>query len=333
MKRAALLLLVLPLAEVASAAQRPMPSHQTSTAAAAVAVRDVARVNGVAVTSDRVAAALSALLPQESFHRNLGAEKMAALRKQALATVIDEELAYQDGVRRGITASDTDIRAAWTQTIARYGGAQKFDEALRQSGVSRSAVEHEISRRLVVEKNYGLSVMDHCGVTRDEAQRFFADNPDRFVEPEQVHVFAITVGVDPSSNATTWAEAKARAAAARKALDGGTTFAEAVRTYSTDPSREKGGDMGFVHRGSMSGPFDAVVQKLPVGTPSDVIESLYGYHVVLVSEVRPPQRKTFEQVSAGLIKDLSSSRCAERKETWLARLRASARIETSEPAE
>jgi hypothetical protein len=330
MKIAALLLLVLPLTEVASAAQRPMPSHHTTTPAT-VAVREVARVNGVAVTSDRLAAALSTLVPQESFHRNVSAEKMAALRQQALATLIDEELAYQDGVRRGITASDADMRAAWTQTVARYGGARKFDEALRQAAISQSTVEHEIARRLIVEKNYGLAVLSHCSVTKDEALRFFTDNPDRFVEPEQVHVYAITVGVDPSSSAGRWAEAKVRAEEARKALDGGTTFADAARIYSTDPSREKGGDMGFVHRGSMSGPFDAVVQKLAVGTPSDVIESLYGYHVVLVSEVRPPQRKTFDQVSATLVKDLSSTRCAERKDAWLAGLRASASIQTSEP--
>ena len=61
-------------------------------------------------------------------------------------------------------------------------------------------------------------------------------------------------------------------------------------------------------------------------------DRIYGYHIVLVSEVTPPQKKTFEQVSATLTKDLSATRCAERKETWLSGLRAAARIQLHEAA-
>jgi parvulin-like peptidyl-prolyl isomerase len=331
MTRVAILLLLLPLTAPALAAQRPVPSHAATTAVPAGTAQEVARVNGVAVTSDRLAAALAALIPQESFHQNVSADKMASLRQQALATVIDEELAYQDAVRRGMRPSSADLKSAWTQTVARYGGAATFDAALRQAGVSRESIEREINRRLLIEKNYSRSVMDHCSVSPEEAESFFTQNPDRFVEPEQVHVHAITIGVDPSSGAAQWRQAKSRAQEARAALDRGMTFAEAAKTYSTDPSREHGGDMGFMHRGSMAGPFEAIVQKLPVGTPSDVVESLYGYHVVMVSEVHPAQRKTFDQVSSSLVKDLSATRCTERRDQWLGGLRAAARIQKSEP--
>lgn len=329
MRSVAILLLVLPLVGVVPAAQRPVPSHTPAAPAVAAAITEVARVNGVAVTSDRLAAALSSLIPQESFHRHISEEKLASIRRQALASIIDEELAYQDGVRRGITVSQSDVRKAWAQTVARYGGASAFQNALRQSGITKVSVEQEINRRLVVEKNYTVSVMNACGVTRSEAQRFFTEHPERFVEPEQLHVHAITVGVDPSSPAARWREAKARVDEARAALDRGTPFAEVARTYSTDPSRDAGGDMGFIHRGSLAPPFDAVVESLSAGTPSPVIESLYGYHVVLVSEARPPLQKTFDQVAATLVGDLASARCAERKDAWLAGLRAAARIQTS----
>ena len=61
--------------------------------------------------------------------------------------------------------------------------------------------------------------------------------------------------------------------------------------------------------------------------PSDVVESIYGYHVVLVTEVRPAAGKPFEQVAEGLARDLSTTRCDERRTTWLAGLRAAARVE------
>lgn len=332
MNAAACLSLVLVMAVPPLAAQQPVPSHAPVPAASASAPTEVARVNDVAVTSDRLAAALFALIPQESFHRNVAAPRLAELRQQALSSVIDDELAYQDGLRRGLRAAPADVRKAWDQTVARYGGPAAFTGALRQSGLSRASVEREITRRLIVERNYSLSVTDGCRVSAADAQRFFAEHPERFVEPEQLRVQAITIGVNPSSPSSAWAEAKARAAQARAALDEGTTFAAAARTYSTDPSREKGGDMGFVHRGSLASPFEEVVAQLPAGSTSAVVESLYGYHILRVSEVRPPLAKTFDQVSATLIEDLSATRCAERKDAWLAQLRTAARIQLLEAA-
>ncbi len=333
MNAAVCLSLVLVVAVPPVAAQQPVPSHAPAPAASAAATTDVARVNGVAVTSDRLAAALSALIPQESFHRNVDARRMAELRTQALSSVVDDELAYQDGVRRGLRAAPADVRKAWDQTVARYGGPASFTSALRQSGLTRASVEQEIARRLIVERNYSDSVTKGCRVASAEARQFFGEHPERFVEPEQLHVLAITIGVNPSSPSSAWTDAKARAAEARAALDTDTTFDAVARTYSTDPSREKGGDMGFVHRGSLASPFDAVVERLPPGGTSAVVESLYGYHILRVSEVRPSQAKTFEQVSATLMNDLSATRCAERKDAWLAQLRAAARVQLLEGAQ
>lgn len=284
-------------------------------------------MNGVAVTSDRVAAALSALIPQESFHRNVSADRMSALRTQALSSVIDEELIYQEGVQGGLTPSASELKAAWSQTVARYGGAARFDEQLKKAGVTRASVDRELSRRIVIDHSMKRSVLDQCRVTKEDAERFYLMNPDRFVEPEQLHVHAVTVTVNPSGGPDDWQKAKARAGEAKRALERGRAFADVARSFSTDAGRDTGGDMGFVHRGGLASPFDAIVANLPVGSPSEVVQSIYGYHIVLVSEVRQPQKRSFDQVSATLITDLASTRCTERRDGWVAALRARARIQ------
>jgi peptidyl-prolyl cis-trans isomerase C len=263
----------------------------------------------------------------------VGAEKMAELRGRALASVIDEELEYQEGVRRKIVPTDAELKAAWTATVTRNGGERGFAATMARAGLTEEGVRRELARRIVVERTTRLAVLDRCSVTPEEARRFFIANPNRFVEPEQMHVLGITFGVDPSSPREKWQEARRRAEEVRRALDGGASFAELARTHSTDPSRDKGGDMGFVHDGTLASPFDQAVKALRIGTPSGVIESLYGYHILLVSEIRPPQRKTFEQVGDGLVTDLSAKRCAEQQDAWLASLRASARIEMLDGAQ
>ena len=324
--------LILPLCAASLAAQRPVASHAPSTPApATAAVPTVAHVNGVAIVSDRLSAALSSLIPQESFHRNVSPEKMATLRAQALASLIDEELEYQDGVRRKIRATDADIRTAWTGMARQYGGEAKFRAALAGAHVTEANVRQELVRQIVIKKSVDTAVTNRCAVTVDDAAAFFRSNPERFVQPEQVHVFGITVGVDPSSNATVWQAAKAKAEEAHRALAEGRAFADVAAQYSSDPSRTDGGDMGLVHRGSMSAPFEEIVKGLKVGETSEVIESLYGYHVLRITDVRPPEQKTFDQVSATLVKDLTSRRCTEQKTAWLAGLHAAATIDQTEP--
>jgi peptidyl-prolyl cis-trans isomerase C len=309
-----------------------VPVHEVGeTATAPSRPHDVARVNGAPITSDRLDAAVGALIPMESFHRNVSVEKMAELRQRALQTLVDDELQYQDGVRQAIKVSDKDVQAVWDKTVAQYGGAKAFDAALSRARTTRDAARIEIRRTLIIDKAYERSVTAQCQVSRDDVQRFFVANPDRFVEPEQLHIYAITVGVDPSSTSAQWAAARARAGQALEELKAGASFEATVLKYSTDPSKAQGGDMGFLHRGSLSETFERVARELPVGRFSDVIQTIYGYHIVRVSEVRPARKKSFEDVSATLQSDLTAARCAERKDAWLAGLRARASVALLEP--
>jgi peptidyl-prolyl cis-trans isomerase C len=339
MKTLTLLLASLAVCLAASAAEQAMPSSERPMPAHAVAgpvrapAHEVARVNGVPLMSSRLDAAVSSLIPAESFHRNVSAEKMAALRRQALRTLVDDELKYQDGVRRMVRASDADVETGLTQAAKRYGGRRTFEEALRQSGASMVDMRREIRRAITIKKVSARSVATRCEVSRSEAARFFRANPDRFVEPERLHIYAITVGVDPSSTPQQWADGRSRAAEALRELEAGASFEDMALKYSTDPSKTTGGDMGLVHRGSLSDAFEHVASDLPLGRSSGVIETLYGYHIVRVSEVRPPQKRTFAEVAATLTKDLTAKRCTDLNDAWMSGLRAQAKVVLSEPGQ
>jgi len=315
----------------ASAAQQPVASHPTA-ASTHSPVRDVGRVNGVPLTSDRVDAALNALIPMESFHRNVGPDSLAALRQRALQNVIDEELHYQDGVRLGLTASDAEVDEGLARARRGSQSPDAFDQALRQARVPMAVLRQEIRRALTIKKAYDHEVTSRCQVDAAEAERFYADNRERFVVPEQLHVYAITVGVDPSSSSRQWADASARANDVLRQLRSGASFDELARTYSTDPSREKGGDMGLFHRGTLNDEFEKVARGMKPGDVSDVVQTLYGYHIIRVAEIRPPEQRSYADMGEEIKKDLTSKRCADTAGAWTARLRAGATIELADAA-
>ena len=308
-----------------AAAQVPVASHATGRSATA-AVREVARVNGVSLGPDRLDAALRALLPLESFHRNVSPDRMAALRSKALQSVVDDELQYQEGVRLHLTASDAEVDATVARVARSYKSGKALDEARRRAGVSLADFRSEIRRTLTIEHARNHEVTDRCQVDAGQAARFYAENPGRFVVPEQLHLQVITIGVDPSGSASQWAAAKATATDVLRQLKAGASFERLAASHSTDPSRNTGGDMGFVHRGSLTDEFEKATSNLKTGEVSDVVHTLFGYHIVRLAGVTPPERKALADVASDIRKDLTTSRCAETDRAWLAALRARASI-------
>ena len=87
----------------------------------------------------------------------------------------------------------------------------------------------------------------------------------------------------PENVTRTKEEAKARATEAqKKAKDGKSKFEDLVKEYSDEPKAgERGGDLGTFPKGSMVPEFQAALDKMKIGDISDVVETPFGFHVIL----------------------------------------------------
>jgi peptidyl-prolyl cis-trans isomerase D len=66
----------------------------------------------------------------------------------------------------------------------------------------------------------------------------------------------------------------------------GASFADIARKYSQDPgSAVQGGSLGCVTKGQMVKPFEEALFGLAEGKRSDVVESNFGYHVILLEKI------------------------------------------------
>ena len=219
-----------------------------------------------------------------------------------------------------------------TQAAKTYGGTRKFEEALARSGSTLADARREIRRALTIAKTRDVAVTAKCPVSDEEALRFFKANPDRFVEPEQLHIYAITVGVDPSSTPAQWAAAKSRAEEARREHLGRRLLrGDGAEVFDRSEPQQRAATWDSSTAAASTDAFEQVAKSLPIGQPSGVIETLYGYHIVRVSEVRPPQPRTFAEVRVNLRRDLAAKRCTDLNESWMAGLRADAEVVVAEP--
>ena len=86
----------------------------------------------------------------------------------------------------------------------------------------------------------------------------------------------------PPNVTRTKEEAKARAEEAQKKAKKGDKFEDLVKEYSDEPGAgQRGGDLGNFPKGAMVPEFQAGLEKIKVGEISDVVETPFGFHVIL----------------------------------------------------
>lgn len=330
---AALLLLLasVPLAEQLA----PVPAHARNRPASP-APSVVARVNGAAVGSEELDAALNALIPLSSYHQNVKPDKLQELRRQALDGLIDEELRYQDAVRLNVRVAPIEVELALDRARRTYGNADAFERARHEAGATLPQLRASILRALMIQKAYEQVVASRCRISDSDAADYYHANPARFVQPEQLRVSLITIGVDPSASRADWERARRAAQDAARRITAGTPFDTLLREYSkpespmAPQSSLKSGDLGFVHRGQLIDEFERALAGARPGTVTPVIQTIYGFHLLRVAEIRPPVPKSFLDMKATIVRDLTETRCSQAGAEWSKRLRASARIEIVE---
>ncbi len=65
----------------------------------------------------------------------------------------------------------------------------------------------------------------------------------------------------------------------------GESFEKLAKEYSNDPaSARRGGDLGYYGRNSFEPNFESYVWSAPIGQLSDVIETKYGFHLIIVTD-------------------------------------------------
>ncbi len=142
-------------------------------------------------------------------------------------------------------------------------------------------------------------------VSEEDLRAAYDEERERFETVEERRARHILIEVaDGQEDA---ARAAAEAAAAR--VRAGEDFAAVAAEVSADAgTKAQGGDLGWIGRGMLPGPFEEALFSMQVGEVSDPVLSEFGYHVIRFDELRAGDQQPFEAVRDELAAELRTRR-------------------------
>lgn len=151
-------------------------------------------------------------------------------------------------------------------------------------------------------------------VTQSDIEAYYTENQAEFTTSEVVKARHILKQFpEGTRNPTDEQRTETKAAAeellktVKDELAAGTSFADLAKTHSEGPSGADGGALGssipdlppgkYFGRGQMVKPFEeACFDILEPGEVSDLVETVFGYHIIQLEEKHPPVLKSFPEV-------------------------------------
>ena len=217
---------------------------------------------------------------------------VAQLQREVAQSLVDELLLAKEAQRRKLQPD----HAAIAQTI------QGYEERYRTSAQWQAnrarllpGLQAKLERDSLLEQ-LTRQVKQAGEPTPSQLEQYWQSHQDKFTEPEQVHLAMILLKVDPASPQTQWDGAREEGAAVVKRLRAGADFGQLAQLHSTDASAQRGGDLGYVHRGMLPEPAQVAVDKLKPGEISDAVPMLEGIAVFRLDERKPARLNALQAV-------------------------------------
>lgn len=118
-----------------------------------------------------------------------------------------------------------------------------------------------------------------------EAHKIYDQTVEQIGPDGLIQVAHILIMAKQQAPQSEWDAAKVRIDSIYQALKNGADFAELAKKVSQDPgSAREGGLLPFVQRGRLVKEFEDAAYALQPGEMSGVIQSPYGYHIILMKE-------------------------------------------------
>lgn len=236
-------------------------------------------------------------------------------------TLIEEEVE-----KRKIKVTKDDTEKELKNIIDKIGSKEKFNEILKQNGISTTQFKKDLDEEVKMKKLVGM--LSKITISDNDAKKFYNENIAKFKYQDKVRASHILISANPeeikqklmseeANKGLSESEIKTKVSEemalklekTKKLLaeikKDPNSFAKFSKDNSDDTtSAKQGGDLGFFTKQEMVEPFSKAAFAQKPNTIGEIVQSPYGYHIIMVKDRvkagQEPYAKVKEEIKAYL---------------------------------
>lgn len=200
----------------------------------------------------------------------------------------------------GIKATDGEISKKFEETKKQAFPTEKgYQDFLKSSGQTEASLRDRIRTEVLSNKIRDAVIKNSQNVSDDEAREYYTKNGEQFGTPEKRTFNMILVD----------SKDKAKAEQAKSALEGGASWKDIARQYSTDSATKN--SAGLV-KDSIKGQQDPALDKAVFAAKQGVvigpIKGSFGWYVIKVDKVTKGSTPEFDKVKPQIVQQVKAQK-------------------------
>jgi len=223
-------------------------------------------------------------------------QEYEGLRDQVMQFLILEKWvtgeAADQGVEVSAAAADKEFATAKKQSFPKESDFQDF---LKQSGMSLADAKFQVGFNTIYTKLREKAVKDADKVTGKSIEDFYKKNKARFATPATRDLRVVLT------------KTAARANQAKQALQDGQSWTSVAKRFSIDQaSKDQGGSLLGIAKGSQEKSFDDAIFSAKKGELTGPVQTQFGFYVFQVQKIVAAKQQTLKDATSAIRQQLDA---------------------------
>jgi len=208
-------------------------------------------------------------------------EMRCRIYEQELISKLFLDQAKIDSIKISESAVDSRLNGTLNNYIARAGSEKALEDYFKKSMIEiRADLKKAMMNQETISEVQDKLTQD-ISVTPADVKKYFASQQKDSLTKVPAMVQLSIIQIDPPNNDQNKADARQKLLELRSRVIAGESFSTLAVLYSEDPeSSKKGGELGYMSRGSLEKPFADAAFSLSKNAVSKIVETRFGYHII-----------------------------------------------------
>ena len=215
------------------------------------------------------------------------------IEEQILEQLILEEIQLQRAERIGIRISDQMLNGAISMIAEQNNTSfEKMPDMLARDDIDYGDFRRDLRKQLTLEQLRDIDVISRITASNRELSQCLEIIENNIVNDSEYNLSHILISVPESATADQYSKAENKAYEVINQLGSGSSFNEMAITYSDSETGLDGGSLGWRKGNQLPTLFLDVVGTLEKQEFSQPIQSVSGFHIIKINDVRQNIRRS-----------------------------------------